>query len=274
LSRGRGLPNASEELLVETMELELFEKRGRLYQYFLRVIRGLEGDKRFSNLVSILNSLSRRPCSLSGRSGFPSQKNGELKAVLQRLLDEELIEKRGSLLRLSLPLFGFWLRHVFCRGAIVPDRNVMREHFRRQVAASLGHFKKTEIQELPKRVEQLFARFRNDLVEIDEKKFQCPDFFEVVSKPSNGRVFPVVARTEKSRWVCQVAERELKEDDIRLFLKDTEVPKTESQRKILIALAGLETNATLLAKQSRIQIWGLRDLNLLMELYGCPKIIL
>ena len=46
------------------------------------------------------------------------------------------------------------------------------------------------------------------------------------------------------------------------------------QRKVIIALRGIDQNAKLMAQQANIQLWGLRDFNSLLDLYNLPKIIL
>ncbi|HXV27516.1 MAG TPA: hypothetical protein VD913_00980, partial [bacterium] len=46
------------------------------------------------------------------------------------------------------------------------------------------------------------------------------------------------------------------------------------QRKILVALAGIDQNAKLMAQEARVQIWDLRSFNTLLDLYNLPKMIL
>ena len=46
------------------------------------------------------------------------------------------------------------------------------------------------------------------------------------------------------------------------------------QRKVLIVLGGIDQNAKLIAQEAKMQLWDLRVLNGLLDLYDLPKIIL
>ena len=46
------------------------------------------------------------------------------------------------------------------------------------------------------------------------------------------------------------------------------------QRKVLISLGGIDQNAKLIAQEAKMQLWDLRILNGLLDLYDLPKIIL
>ncbi len=42
----------------------------------------------------------------------------------------------------------------------------------------------------------------------------------------------------------------------------------------MIILAGIDQNAKLIAQEAKIQLWGLRSFNMLLDLYDQPKMIL
>ena len=46
------------------------------------------------------------------------------------------------------------------------------------------------------------------------------------------------------------------------------------QRKVLIVLGGIDQNAKLIAQEAKMQLWDLRILNGLLDLYDLPRIIL
>ena len=85
------------------------------------------------------------------------------------------------------------------------------------------------------------------MVEIDKRKLQCPQFSEISIRPTNGRLFPLLARNTKERWVCQVAHGLTREEDVLSFLEELKRYRKRIHRKIFIALSGIEQNAKLRA---------------------------
>ena len=120
----------------------------------------------------------------------------------------------------------------------------------------------------------LFKEFRNDVLELGEKKIKCPQFSEIAFRPTNGRVFPLYAKSPKAKWLCQIAKQTVREEDITAFLEELKRTRKNIQRKVMITLGGIDQNAKLMAQQANIQLWGLRSFNTLLELYNLPKMIL
>ena len=59
-----------------------------------------------------------------------------------------------------------------------------------------------------------------------------------------------------------------------LFLDEAKRYRKKLQRKIFIALDGMEQNALLIAQEAGIQIWDLDSFNRLLRLYDQPQMIL
>jgi len=130
-----------------------------------------------------------------------------------------------------------------------------------------------DVHELPRRVEDLFKRFRNESVAINEKRFNCPHFAEVGSRTTLGRACPVFARNEKVRWFCQIFETEVLEEDVQRFCSDLKRLRGPVQKKLIIGLKGIDLNAKLLAQEAKIQYLDLKSLNVLLDLYDAPKVV-
>jgi len=58
------------------------------------------------------------------------------------------------------------------------------------------------------------------------------------------------------------------------FLDEIKRSRTRVKERLLITLRGIDQNARLMAQNGKIQILGLRDLNVLLELYDLPKIMI
>ncbi len=274
-SLGAAEASATEEGLVSVLEKELYDRKGELHRYFVMMLQGLGQGRPFYSALKVLMAVSMGHRKNHQIARFLNRRVDEIKKTLTRLVEEEFLDKKGSFFKINSPLFGFWLHYVYYRREVAfagPAEYAVRA-FRREVRALIQHQSENERKELTKRVEELFRRFRNDVVEVDAKKIRCPHFTEVHFKPSNGRVFPVEAKAPDTRWICQVAYKRVTEEDVRLFIQDIDKLRKKVQRKIMITFGGIELNAKLLAKESKILLWRLKEFNELLELYGRPKVI-
>jgi len=275
LLEAEGIDTVSERILSMTLEHEIYRRNGSLHQYFLQRLSNLGRGRFFYSALKVMSAISMGHKKVPHMARFLKRKADEVKKILTRLVDEEIVYKRGSFYTFQAPLFSFWLQFAYQPRELdfIQDQGLNAKQFLSQVKTLYQKRVEEEQKELNKRVEELFRRFSNDVVEVEAKKLKCPSFSEISFKPSNGRVFPVEAKSPKSRWICQVAHKRVSEDDVRLFVQDIQRLRKKPQRKVLILTEGIEQNATLLAKDSRIMIWHLKNLNALLDLYNRPKVI-
>jgi len=265
----------SEEQLTDVLEQELFSREGTLCRYWEAQISSWHKGRFAYLYLDALLAVALGHKKLSQVARHVKRPLRTTKKILDRLVETESLDKQGSFYVIRDTLFNFWVREVYHLRQLTLEVDVesVRQHFRRSVHTWFERMTYENQKELSKRIEALFTDFRNDVVVLDNKKIKCPSFAEVHSKPSNGRVFPVVAKSAHSRWLCQVAYKTVKEDDVEVFQRDIQKVRAPVQRRIMIALAGIELNAKLLAQESRILIWDLAALNSLMSLYGHPKVV-
>jgi AAA+ ATPase superfamily predicted ATPase len=269
-------PVLDEAVLIQSLEIELYERKGHLHQYFLGSLRACGRGRLLHASLKALLAVSLGYKKIQPISRYLRRTSEEVKKMMARLVEEELVEKKGSFFTISLPLLSFWMRYVYYRREFdfVGRFDLSLEAFRSEVNALVSRRIEEEKKEITKRVEELFRQFQNDLVEVQSKQIRCPHFGEVLFKPSNGRVFPVEARNPGARWLCQVAYKKVTEDDVRLFIQDIQKLRKKVHRRIMITLEGIELNAKLLAKEAKIMLWRLKDFNEILDLYNRPKVIL
>ena len=209
-------------------------------------------------------------------AAFTGRKAEETKKILQRLVQEELVCKRGAFYLIEDPLLRFWLAEVCQKRnqVYLPGAEGLRESLAQALKRDFDSTESEEKRDITARVESLFKEFRNDVLELGEKKIKCPQFSEIAFRPTNGRVFPVFAKSPNARWLCQIADQTVHEEDVSAFLEDLKRTRKNVQRKVMIILRGIDQNARLMAQQANIQLWGLRSFNALLELYNLPKVIL
>lgn len=272
----RGSLEWSRERMGEAAYETLFSDRGLLNRHFeghLQTLLSL-GRTRRPYLKALL-ALAHGRVKLLPVAAYLGKKTPEAQKLLLRLVEEGMVEKSGSFYHLPDPLFRFWLRNVFQAKDrdLHPDKNGARTHFQKRWEEEVRKIEQEDQTDLTERVSSLFREFRNDIVEIDRKRMKCPAFLEIGTRPTNGRYFPILGRTSQGRWFCQVALETLTEADVAGFAEELKRFRRNTQRRIVVALGGMDLNAKLMAQEAKIQIWNLDNFNALLDLYGKLKVI-
>lgn len=269
--------NVPKGKFIQAFHRELIDEGGRLYHFMnqkMLACRGIAKD--YSPYLNAMLAITHGKRKTLAIAAHIEKKLSETKKILQRLMNEELIEKKGSFYTIEDTLFRFWLKEVFEAQSHIfePSGRLLSEHLQN---ALLRQYEYSEIQnrkDLSVHLGRLFKEFRNDVLEVDHKKIRFPQFSEIAVHPDHGRNFPILAKGEKMRWICQVSRERVTEDDVVSFLDETKRFKKGTKKRMMFTLSGIDQNAKLLAQTSKIQLWDLRELNLMLDLYDLPKIIM
>lgn len=266
----------SPETIFQAFQDEVESRNGRIHQYLNSICSVCVRLKIFVNPLEVLAAIAQGHRKISEIARFAGLKIADAQKVLQKLLEEEIVQKEGAIFLIPDILLRFWLKYVAAVGYLGFESNPVRrqEYFRRELEAQYKIYEEAASKDLPKRVEELFRVFSGEVVSMGTYKVLCPSFHDIHSKPTNGRVFPVFARASKGAWLCQIASKPVKEDDIRVFQEDVKKQGAKVTQKVVVALSGIDLNATLAAKDSKIAVWDLKNFNRLLEIYDRPKVIL
>jgi AAA+ ATPase superfamily predicted ATPase len=266
----------SREFLLGVLARALFSERGSLNRHFESETQSLlRLGRNIHPYVKVLIAVSHGRSKVLPIAAYLGRKVPETAKLLQRLVAEGVLEKRGSFYRLPDPLYRFWLRNVYQVKLREVDPNGVRAlaYFGERLQEEVRKIEEGDRADLTARLEALFREFRNDTVEINERRIKCPAFLEIASRPTNGRYFPVLGRTARGRWFCQVYREPVTEGDVTAFADELKHFRRKIERRVMVALGGIELNAKLMAQEAKIQVWDLENLNSLLDLYGKLKII-
>ena len=135
-----------------------------------------------------------------------------------------------------------------------------------------GFIKESEMN-VVSRIAELFNVFSNDLVQIETKSMRLPHFTKVeVRTFANSQAF-IAASFRGNYWIAQVYERPVNENDIINYIKNVKASGCKVSNKVLIAMAGIDENAKLLAKELKISIWDGSVANSLLGSYGMKRMV-
>lgn len=266
----------ARERLTETIVTQLYERESSLYHDFMmRLYRYAQG-RPWTAYADVLLAISLGHKKMSQIVPFLRVKTGEVRRMLDRLVHSEVIDRHGSLHVVREPLFRFWLSKVYYRRRFFSERvpRASRQSFAQDVSHAIEEDIAVDQLDLSKRVEELFRKFRNDTIFYGDRRLRCPNFTEVTSRPTNGRMFPVLAKNAHTRWLCQILVHPVTEEDIQQFVHDLKRLRSPVHKRIIVALKGIDLNAKLLAQEAKIQYFDLQQFNFLTDVYDQPKFIL
>ncbi|MBU1862055.1 MAG: hypothetical protein KKH94_00095 [Candidatus Omnitrophica bacterium] len=266
----------TDEVIIDVLTQLLFQPEGQLQQHILLELSSLHKGCQFYVYLNILLAIATGRKKIRTIARFVEKSKEETKKGLQRLVDGQLIKRSGSLYCVKDAFLRFWLKYVFYRQFVSLGicRGEHEEAFRRDMFDLIDSSCHEEHKELSKRIEELLRTFCNDVIEVNKKRIKCPSFSEVYLRPTNGRIYPVYAKAPNTRWLCQVADKSVDEEDVQTLVAESKKMRKKINRRILITPHGINLNAKLMAKQAKIMIWNLRNLNFVFDLYDKPKVII
>ncbi|MCG3175961.1 MAG: hypothetical protein MOGMAGMI_00899 [Candidatus Omnitrophica bacterium] len=278
LSRGETAVSAAA--VAEALRRLLFESQGVLHQYFQKMISPWMRPAAHGSHILILIALSKGRNKVRDIAREVRRGQREVVAALRELMEHELIEKSGVFYRFHNKIFRFWLKEVCERKELsllgLPGQS---EDFLVRVTAQIGEHLELLAMDPAERVYGLLGDFRNDMIELGEKRRKLPHFTEIVrpkreSSVLRGGTAPIVAKGHGRCWVCSVVRGRASEREVLDLVEGSPAGRSAaSATRVLVTLDGMDENAKLLAKEKKVLTLGLSHLNLLLDLYGRSPIV-
>ncbi|MDD5745949.1 MAG: ATP-binding protein [Candidatus Omnitrophica bacterium] len=268
----RSAETIEENILLESLEELLHKDHGKLNQYFHSKYHGLlhatHANLHPAILLAVANGF-KKPAQISA---CINKKAPEINRHLTRLIQADVITKRGVFHDINDPLFVHWLKFVFCRqqNSFNMDIYQSAQKFTEQLKAHLNTFLSESEKDIELRVKELFGLFGNEIVELDKRRFMLTHFDEIGIHEGNA-ISMVNARHCNKNWLCCIEKTFVHEGRITRFLEETK--RKDCIKKILITLDGMEANARLKALEAKVWIWDQHTLNELFSLFEKPRFI-
>ncbi len=269
----RGMKEASRSVVAESISMEVFSPRSVTYQYLNDFLKQFE-DNRSSQDLEILLAIADGNKKSSEISRIISRSTAQTARKLEKLMNSDVIQKRGKVYHFCDPLLKWWIKSVHRKRhetfePVAEGRGELE--LRRELEELMSLYATQEKAGVDERLRNLFKLFRNEVVEIAGKTLKLPKFNNISARTVHGQELPVVASVGKTCWVADFSKAVVSENGVRAFLGKLSSFRRKIRRKILICLAGIETDAKLLAKEEGIWLWDLNDLNFILDLYEQPK---
>ncbi|MBU3912258.1 MAG: ATP-binding protein [Candidatus Omnitrophica bacterium] len=255
----------------------VFRKNGVLNNLFSSFFFKISDGKFLSCSAAALIALSSENKKQHEITKSARLQSRDCSKILNRLVEMDIIVRNGSLYRFRERLFAFWLKSVYMKRimSFSIDETVEENCFEKEIAGHLNAFLIEFEKELFSRITDLFKLFKNDVIQLNGRRHKFISFNSVQRLENNlcnGASF--TATNDKLNWLCTVKKEPVTESDVSNLVNTSRKKKDKVtiNRNIVIALAGINENAYLMAKEAKFWVWDLDSLNILMELYGKPHI--
>ena len=124
---------------------------------------------------------------------------------------------------------------------------------------------------------EVFRLFENELVQIKTKKIRLARFREIkpLAFPKSKLNDGLLGRSKDFLWIMAIQPNPLTEEDIVDFVTQCHrLRYAKQQRRVIITNSSMHTNVRLKAMEEKVLTWNIDDLNLILDLYDKPRVIL
>lgn len=258
-------------LLQKCLYKELFSKDGQLNQFLLKKINSVKNHY-FDNFIHILFSLSNGNKKITEISKKAGGKRKDTSKFLFHLVKKDIIYKNGSFYGFEDSLLKFWLKNSYRlkREDLSFDLGHAKKEFLNEIEKLFLNFISENKRDISERMKDLLKCWQNEILLINNKKYKLPHFTSVKVQSLE----TLIAQGKSKYWVGEIKKRKISQKIIEQFIEKCKKDncKHKITRRFLIALKEIEIDAKILAKEEKIWILELKDINFLLDFYGKPKI--
>lgn len=263
------------EMLVKVFTEILFDSKGILNQHFSAVISDLEDvDRRLTPVLLTISNGMRKHQDIAAASRIVK---GEVTGLLEKLMDAGRISKYGTYYLIRDKVFEIWLKSVYHSKEYLLDNGYEPKisRFQSGITDFIASFVGSSCRDRINILDELFMSFDGELIELCGKNLKIPRFASCKAESCKTEgISYIVLSGESAVWALLLSVGPLRDNHIFDFISYCKRYKDGLKRKIIIAAADVGANAKLLAKEAKCLIWGMAELNTLLDIAGKQRLIL
>lgn len=266
-----------EGLIISAVEETLYSKETYLFQKFIKKIDLIKFYFKDSTLIlKLLFALSQGYLRKKELASLGIYDSKELNIRLQKLLDLNYLENLGNIYKIKDSLFSFWLTSVFKLYFSPPVLNPRQKIalFKQGLEEKIILFKEEFVKDKVSKIMQLFSSFKNDTLRLGKGKYRLPSVenAKIISYPA--RDFHLLIGEGKEIVFAGIKEKNVEDNDIFDFIEKSSNIKGKKVKKIFVSLDNLPPTARLIAKNNKLTIWDVDEVNRLLTVYNKPIVAL
>ncbi len=268
-------PDSEEDSIISIVRDILYHRETFFFQKFSKKINSIkEKTKTYFPIIQLLTALSEGYLRKNELLGILNWSTRMLNARLQILSDLNYIENLGTIYKINDPLFSFWLNCVFRFYCLPPILNPSRRIslYRQKIRENIITFKEDFFKSKIKKMIQLFLAFQNDKIKLEKAKYSLPLIkrTKIISYPEKD--FHIFVGEGKGIIFAGIKENDAQESDIFDFIEKSSAVRGKQVKKIFVSLGILPPTARTIAKNNKVLIWDVNEVNRLFSIYNKPLV--
>jgi len=226
----------------------LFGQQGRLYKHFEETLDVNLQRRRSGRFYQILKVIAQKPMGITKIAELVGLKVTSIPTYINGLLKTELIAKKDGKYFVKDTLMRFWLN----AGLSLQENSILDAQ--------------KKLDTFNQKIKEFFDSLKTELgiareAQIREVFILSGSYQRVRGGFIEGQELDIIAENEKGYLLGEIKTRNVVENDIKRFLDKIKKTKTKIDRKIFVALMGIEKKALNLSKAENIEVWDLYRVN-------------
>jgi hypothetical protein len=142
--------------------------------------------------------------------------------------------------------------------------------YRKKMEEEIALFREEFYKDKIKKILQLFSSFKNDILRLGRDRYRLPSIekLKIISYPQ--RDLHLIVGEGKEIVFAGIKEKNVEDSDIYDFIEKGTNVRGKGVKKIFISLDTVSHAARLIAKNNRVIIWDIGDVNRLLGIYNKP----
>lgn len=263
----------TQEQIQQVFKSLLFNSKSFLFQYFYSKLKNLYKSKDKTIFMSLLFTLSSKNSSLKDiKDSSGSSHRKDMLKYLTKLIELNVISKHSNFYNLTDRLFKIWLELVYKNKLLslyISDKSEKQiEKFNQEFSNTMNLFQQELKRDAFDKIISLFQSFQNETIAFNSRRKILPRF-DTVETGMVGKLGPyLLAHKNNTTWICAIKKGRVDPEDILEFDKACKRTRRNIKRKIFIIIGTLDSNVQLLAKERKLWVLELNQLNFLFDLYN------
>ncbi len=264
--------------LTQIIENLLFEASGILSQRFSNYMKRFLDSPRSQDYLEILNAIACGQNKQKELAVKLHKTKSEIEARLDFLIETDVISRNADFLKINDRVFGFWLKFVFQEKShsLTFNAKNQKDFFRKNIETMIQDYLISSQRPLIERIQEILHMFENETLQLERKKIRLNRFREIKAIEFNRASIKhgLIGRSGDCVWIIAIKNEPLAETDISEFARECKKYQHKTQRKVIISLCDIDTNAHLRAMEEKIIMWDLNNLNQIFDYFSKPRLIM
>lgn len=274
---GTAISKAHHQDIVLVFEQLLFKSTGILNQRFQNILQRFSGVQCCAEYVKILYLVACGHNKIKDVAHMLKKKPATVRQRAAFLIENDVLVRNGDFLQIPDRVFNYWLKFVYRAKfeSLTFDAVNQRLSFRKNIEAMVHEFASLSNRTVTERVTEMVRMFSDDRIQVEKKNLRLTHFREVKPVELGNRSLKegLICRSRDCAWLIGVKHDVLTEEDIASFSRECKKYKSRLERKVIVALQGVDQNSRLRALEEKIWTWDLNRLNQMLDLFSKPRIV-